>query len=49
MVALPAARLCAVDLKCQEREMPAGFCADTWPSERTRTLHAAIKTDYANR
>jgi hypothetical protein len=27
----------------------AGFCADTWPSERTRTLHAAIKADYASR
>jgi hypothetical protein len=27
----------------------AGFCAETWPSERTKTLHAAIKADYQQR
>jgi hypothetical protein len=27
----------------------AGFCASTWPSERTKNLHAAIKADHADR
>jgi hypothetical protein len=27
----------------------AGFCAETWPSKRTRSILAAIKADYASR